>query len=105
MFRKRLFNLTNIRRQKVNLPRLISRANKIPNWLINSQKLTRRKVHHQLQRKLLKKRKWPKIAYQHQILHLPRITIKINSNLIRVRSLKRCSSLRGPLETKLVNGR
>jgi len=105
MFRKRLFNLTNIRRQKVKLPRLISRANKIPNWLINSQKLTRRKVQHQLQRKLLKKRKWPKIAYQHQILHLSRKTIKINSNLIRVRSLKRCSSLRGPLETKLGNGR
>lgn len=52
MFRKRLFNLTSIRRQKVKLPRLISRASKIPNWLINSQKLTRRKVQHQLQRKL-----------------------------------------------------
>ena len=102
---KRLrFNQMNIRRQKVKLPRLIKRT-KNPNWLINLQKLTRRRQLHLLPKKLLKKRKWPKTAYQHQIQTICQEKTIKNSNLRRARSLKRCSSLRGPSEKKVEIGR
>jgi len=105
MLPRQLLHPTIIKRRRVNLPKMIRKRIKMPRWPINSRKLIRRRLHQLLQRKLWKKRKSPKTAYQHQIHKIcQEITIK-TSNLKKARSLRRCSSLREPSETRKVNGR
>jgi len=104
MSQKPLFLPMNIKRQRMNLPKMIKKRVMMSKWRKKSPRLIKRKKLKPLLRKPWKKIKWLKTAYQHQIHKICQEKTKMNPNLKKVWSSRRCSSLRKPSLTNKVNG-
>lgn len=105
MSQKLLFLPMNIKRQRMNLPKMIKKRVMISKWRTNLPRLIKRNKLKPLLRKLWKKIKWLKTAYQHQIHKICQEKTKMIPNLKKVWSSRRCSSLREPSLINKVNGR